>query len=123
MLSHIVHKIEVLEKDGEIPRLLLLLRQPLAEQLINAVVHGVMAALVMNDCVAPRGQFGILHPKFVFRHGLRHAARNVKLERVLWRLVGIRIRDAIGFTVLDGRQTRGFAPRDELGRTVQYFFG
>ena len=82
MLGHVVHKVEVLKEDGKIPRLLLLLRQPLAEQLVNAVVHAVMTAFVMDDRVTPCRQFGILHPEFVFWHGLNHAASDVKLERL-----------------------------------------
>ena len=89
MLGHVVHKIVVLEKNGEIPCLLLLLRQPLAEQLVNAVVHAVMAALMMDYCITPCGQFGIFHPKFVLRHGLRHAACDVILKRLCWRLLWV----------------------------------
>ena len=89
MLGHVVHKIVVLEKNGEIPCLLLLRRQPLAEQLVNAVVHAVMAAFVVDHGITPCGQFGIFHPKFVFRHGLSHAACDVVLKRLFWRLLWV----------------------------------
>ena len=96
MFGHIVNEIVVMKHDGEITCLFLLFRQPCAEQMVNAVVDGVMTAFMVNDGITPSWQLPIEHAKIVCRHRLGHAACNVKHEVFFWHLLRIGVWNAIG---------------------------